>query len=99
MSALTSFIVVVLTWARKHVRVTCVEASTDISAHSICDVLLVHGVAVRVVSAGTWYIDSLGFNVGFETVCEFGYFTTSVFRICRVFKVKITQDLVSVRRG
>ena len=81
MSALTSFIVVVLTWARKHVRVTCVEASTDISAHSICDVLLVHGVAVRVVSAGTWYVDSLGFYVSFETVREFRCFAASIFGI------------------
>ena len=74
-----------------------VEAASNVSAHSVRDVLLVHGDAVGVVGAGAGYVDSLGFYVGFETVGEFRSFTASVFRISWVFKVKITQNLVAVR--
>lgn len=74
-----------------------VEAASDIGAHSVRDVLLVHGDAVGVVGAGAGYVDSLGFYDGFETVGEFRCFTASNFRISWVFKVEITQNLVAIR--
>lgn len=79
-------------------RITDTQVTAHISADPVGDVLLVHGVLVSLVVAGSGHVNSSGLHGWLDTEGELGDLAHRVFKVSWVSEVEVTQDFVPVRR-
>ena len=79
-------------------RVAGIKASSDIGAHSIRKVLLISGNNVGFVRSRARNIKTRRFDVVFDSKSKLRRLSTGIFRIIRVFEIKVAVDLIPVWR-
>lgn len=94
---------IIMTGTRVHMTKRHWQVSSDIGANPVSDIFLVHWILIGLILCGTWEILIDGFQVWFCAKCKLRLLSSVVqgviFRLSRVFKVKVAKKCVGGRSG